>query len=106
MSKPHRGSSLRELFKRGRGECPVCKRKNVKVLYEQETDGQKFKICKTCKAAIKNGKKALPVVARKEEPVKAVQEAPKVKEAEKVEEAAVETQDATAETVQEAASAE
>jgi RNA polymerase subunit RPABC4/transcription elongation factor Spt4 len=60
MAKPHRGSSLRELFKQGRGECPVCKRKNVKILYEQEKDGQKFKICKTCKAAVKNGTKSLP----------------------------------------------
>ena len=60
MAKPHRGSSLRELFKHGRGECPVCKRKNVKILYEQEKDGQKFKICKTCKAAVKNGTKSLP----------------------------------------------
>jgi CRISPR/Cas system-associated protein Cas10 (large subunit of type III CRISPR-Cas system) len=64
MAKPHRGSSLRELFKHGRGECPVCKRKNVKILYEQEKDGQKFKICKTCKAAVKNGKKSLPAVAK------------------------------------------
>jgi RNA polymerase subunit RPABC4/transcription elongation factor Spt4 len=62
MSKPHRGQSIRELIARGRGECPVCKRKNIKVLYEQEAGGQKFKICKTCKAAIKNGTKKLPVV--------------------------------------------
>jgi len=62
MSKPHRGQSIRELFARGRGECPVCLRKNVKVLYEQEAAGQKFKICKTCRAAIKNGTKKLPVV--------------------------------------------
>jgi len=62
MSKPHRGQSIRELFARGRGECPVCNRKNIKVLYEQEAGGQKFKICKTCRAAIKNGTKKLPVV--------------------------------------------
>ncbi|MCL2801327.1 MAG: hypothetical protein FWD28_06175 [Treponema sp.] len=62
MSKAHRGKGIRELFANGRGECPVCKRCNVKVLYEQEAAGQKFKICKTCKAAIKNGKKKLPVV--------------------------------------------
>jgi len=65
MAKPHRGSSLRELFKHGRGECPICKRNNVKTLYEQETEGQKFKICKTCKAAVKNGTKSLPAVAPK-----------------------------------------
>jgi len=62
MAKPHRGQSLRELYAHGRGECPICKRKNIKVLYEQEAGGQKFKICKTCKAAIKNGTKKLPVV--------------------------------------------
>jgi len=61
MSKPHRGQSIRELFARGRGDCPVCNRKNIKVLYEMESGGQKFKICKTCKAAIKNGTKKLPV---------------------------------------------
>jgi len=60
MSKPHRGQSIRELFARGRGECPVCLRKNIKVLYEQESGGQKFKICKTCRAAVKNGTKKLP----------------------------------------------
>jgi ferredoxin len=67
MSKPHRGKSIRELFAHGRGECPVCKRNNVKILYEQESNGQKFKICKTCRAAIKNGKKSLPVVKEKVE---------------------------------------
>jgi len=77
MSKPHRGSSLRELFNHGRGECPVCKRKNVKVLYEQESDGQKFKICKTCKAAVKNGTKSLPAVKAQA----AQEEAPKAEEA-------------------------
>jgi hypothetical protein len=61
MAKPHRGRSIRDLYARGRGECPVCKRNNVKILYEQEAEGQKFKICKICRAAIKNGKKSLPV---------------------------------------------
>jgi len=62
MSKPHRGQSIRELFARGRGVCPICSRRNVKVLYEQESGGQKFKICKVCKSAVKNGTKKLPVV--------------------------------------------
>jgi hypothetical protein len=39
--------------------CPVCNRKNVKILYEQESGEIKVKICKTCKAAIKHGKKSL-----------------------------------------------
>ena len=64
MSKPHRGKSIRELFARGRGECPVCKRSRVKTLFEQEADGQKIKICKTCRAAIKHGKKSLPVTEK------------------------------------------
>jgi len=59
MAKPNRGKTIRELPSRGRGLCPVCNREGVKVLYEQEADGKKVKICKTCKAAIKNGKKSL-----------------------------------------------
>jgi hypothetical protein len=59
MSKAHRGKGIRELFAHGQGECPVCKRTNVKVLYEQESGETKVKICKTCKAALKHGKKSL-----------------------------------------------
>jgi hypothetical protein len=84
MSKPHRGQSLRELYAHGRGECPICKRKNIKVLFEQEAGGQKFKICKTCKAAIKNGTKKLPVVETAAAP--AVEEAKAAAPAETVEE--------------------
>jgi len=59
MSKPHRGKSIRTLASRGRGECPVCKRNNVKILYEQDAGGKKVKVCKICKAAIKHGKKSI-----------------------------------------------
>lgn len=59
MSKAHRGKGIRELAFRGRGECPVCKRNNIKVLYEVEAGETKVKICKTCKAAIAHGKKAI-----------------------------------------------
>lgn len=59
MSKPHRGKSIRDQVSRGRGECPVCKRTSVKILYEQDAGGKKVKVCKTCKAAIKNGKKSV-----------------------------------------------
>jgi hypothetical protein len=64
MSKAHRGKGIRELPGRGRGSCPVCSRENTKVLYEQEVGEAKtkVKICKTCKAAIKHGKKSLPQV--------------------------------------------
>ena len=59
MSKPHRGKSIRDLVSRGRGECPVCKRQNVKVLYEQNSGDKKVKVCKICKEAIKHGKKSV-----------------------------------------------
>ncbi|MDR2864539.1 MAG: hypothetical protein LBV68_02895 [Spirochaetaceae bacterium] len=59
MSKAHRGKGIRDLVSKGRGECPVCHRENVKILYEQEAGEKKIKICKTCKAAIKHGKKAI-----------------------------------------------
>ena len=75
MAKNHRGKGIRDQFAKGRGECPVCKRKNVKILYEQTSGEQKFKICKICKAAIKNGTKSLPSTVKKEEPAAAVVEA-------------------------------
>jgi ribosomal protein L37AE/L43A len=59
MAKPHRGKNIRELPSRGRGECPVCKRTNVKILYEQDAEGKKIKICKICKAAVKHGTKSV-----------------------------------------------
>jgi hypothetical protein len=59
MSKAHRGKGIRELAAHGRGECPVCKRTNVKILYEQAAGEKKVKICKTCRAAIKHGKKSV-----------------------------------------------
>jgi len=62
MSKAHRGKGIKDQYACGRGECPVCKRTNVKILYEQEIGDKKVKICKICKAAIKNGKK-IPAVA-------------------------------------------
>ena len=64
MAKPHRGKTIRELPSHGRGECPVCKRENVKILYEQDAGDKKVKICKTCKAAIKHGKKSLAASAK------------------------------------------
>ena len=59
MSKNHRGKGILTLFSKGRGECPVCKKTNVKILYEQESGETKVKVCKICKAAIKHGKKSL-----------------------------------------------
>jgi NMD protein affecting ribosome stability and mRNA decay len=62
MSKAHRGKGIRELAFHGRGMCPVCKRNNVKILYEQEAGEVKVKICKTCRAAVKHGKKTIPAL--------------------------------------------
>lgn len=59
MAKAHRGKGIRELPAHGRGVCPVCKRENIKVLYEHDSGGSKIKICKTCRSAIKHGKKSL-----------------------------------------------
>jgi ribosomal protein L37AE/L43A len=59
MAKPNRGKSTWELASHGRGECPVCKRTRVKLLYEQDAGGKKVKVCKVCKAAIKHGKKSI-----------------------------------------------
>ncbi|MDR1127789.1 MAG: hypothetical protein LBL20_00630 [Treponema sp.] len=63
MSKAHRGKGIRDQVSHGRGECPVCKRKSVKLLYEQDSGGAKVKVCKTCRAAIKHGKKSLPAAS-------------------------------------------
>ena len=56
MSKAHRGKGIREMVAHGRGTCPVCKKEGVKILYEQEVDGNKVSICKVCKATLKNKK--------------------------------------------------
>jgi hypothetical protein len=71
MSKAHRGKGIRELFARGRGTCPVCGATGIKILYEQEAGGQKVKVCKPCRAAIKHGKKAVPVQAQEAAPAAA-----------------------------------
>ncbi|HAH60965.1 MAG TPA: hypothetical protein DCL73_02560 [Treponema sp.] len=64
MSKNHRGTGLRALPAHGRGVCPICKKSDIKVIYEVEVDGQKVKVCKYCNAALKNkAKKAAPAKA-------------------------------------------
>lgn len=68
MSKSHRGTGIRKQPAHGRGECPVCGNKNIKVLYEKEIDGNKTKICKFCNANLKNKeRKAAKVAAPTEE---------------------------------------
>jgi len=57
MSKAHRGAGLAEEVQKGKGQCPVCKRTGIKLLYELEVDEKKLKLCKQCNAAVKAGKK-------------------------------------------------
>ena len=57
MGKNRRGKGIRDQANRSRGECPVCKRTAVKLLYDQTAGEAKIKVCKTCRAAIKHGKK-------------------------------------------------
>lgn len=54
MSKNHRGSGIRSLPAHGRGTCAICKKTDIKVLWEKEIDGQTVNICKFCNAALKN----------------------------------------------------
>ncbi len=48
MAKTHRGAGLAELTKKGRGECPNCKRTGIKLLYEVGEEGSKMNVCKEC----------------------------------------------------------
>ncbi len=54
MSKNHRGSGLRAQPAHGRGTCPVCHKEDIKIIYDQEIDGKKVKVCKYCNANLKN----------------------------------------------------
>ncbi len=81
MSKSRRGKGIRKEYARGRGTCPRCKIENIKVLYEQEIDGEKVKLCKFCNAFVKNNPPpkpeapAEPVAEATEAPVEAAAEA-------------------------------
>ncbi|MCG8453802.1 MAG: hypothetical protein MI717_11545 [Spirochaetales bacterium] len=57
MSKAHRGRTLKqETPGSGRGQCPICKRSGIKLLFEMEVDEKKLVLCKQCNAAVKAGK--------------------------------------------------
>lgn len=68
MSKSHRGTGIRKELNHGRGTCPLCSRTQVKVLYDHEIDGNKVKICKVCKAQIKNKARKDARLAKKAAP--------------------------------------
>lgn len=75
MSKNHRGSGIRSLANHGRGTCGICGKTDIKVLYEQEVNGQQTNICKFCKASLKNKARVEARKAVKEAPA-ATEEAP------------------------------
>lgn len=56
MAKAHRGAGIRDQKSNGRGQCPVCNRTAIKVLYEVELDGSKSMVCKQCNASLKRAK--------------------------------------------------
>ncbi|MDF2540397.1 MAG: hypothetical protein K0S47_115 [Herbinix sp.] len=50
MSKTYRGKGLIKLQSRGRGTCPSCKTRRIKLLYEIILlDGSKLRVCKRCR---------------------------------------------------------
>lgn len=49
MAKTKRGRILWSLPSRGRGTCPVCDSKRIKLLYTRTgADGTVLKVCKKC----------------------------------------------------------
>ncbi|HOH60358.1 MAG: hypothetical protein KBB33_00415 [Candidatus Cloacimonetes bacterium] len=50
MPKTNRGKEVKKMPNAGRGECPVCHRTGVKVIYEVKAGDKSIKVCKTCKA--------------------------------------------------------
>jgi len=56
VSKVHRGKGIKSLVNKGRGECPICHVTGIKLLYENEVDGEKKTVCKICDAKIKRNK--------------------------------------------------
>lgn len=75
MSKAHRGTGVRKEPNHGRGVCAICGAQQIKVLYEQEVDGNKVKICKFCKANLKNKARVAEKEAKKNAPAPAAEPA-------------------------------
>ncbi|WP_168157260.1 hypothetical protein [Sporosarcina ureilytica] len=49
MAKRNRGKSLKKLPARGRGNCPTCYRKRIKLLYPRHTENGTIDVCKNCR---------------------------------------------------------
>jgi hypothetical protein len=48
MGKNHRGKGIVTLPAHGRGECPVCHRTGIKLLYDIKQEEKTIKVCKVC----------------------------------------------------------
>ncbi|MBO4320672.1 MAG: hypothetical protein J5857_09425 [Treponema sp.] len=81
MSKAHRGTGVRKEVNHGRGKCAICGAEQIKILYEQEIDGNKVKICKFCKANLKNKARVAEKEAKKNAPAPAAEPAAPAEEA-------------------------
>lgn len=50
MAKRNRGKILNKLPSKGRGECPLCGKTRIKLLYPHRTDtNQLINVCKNCR---------------------------------------------------------
>jgi hypothetical protein len=50
MAKRNRGKALEKLPSRGRGDCPLCDRNRIKLLYIHKTEAKEIiKVCKNCR---------------------------------------------------------
>ena len=50
MAKRNRGKILDRLPSNGRGNCPLCQRKRIKLLYPIKIEPTKtVKVCKNCR---------------------------------------------------------
>jgi hypothetical protein len=59
MASITRGKALTHLHARGRGECPLCHRTRIKLIYDHsKEDGKIIRVCKNCRQVkdLKRGK--------------------------------------------------
>lgn len=50
MAKRYRGKTLSKLPSKGRGVCPLCGRKRIKLLYSHKTETKNIiQVCKNCR---------------------------------------------------------
>jgi hypothetical protein len=52
MGKSHRGKGLKSLPGHGKGTCPICQRKSVKLLWPGTVGGESVRVCKHCRSKV------------------------------------------------------